>query len=169
MKHMWHQGRNDLELWLRSCQCCTRWDNHIPGLTGKLGSRKSIEKEKRGGENGEEKLGEGEWGLYLGDICHPGLVWRTWEATEGDMPEFILTCASVTAVPAASGTGNGSVGSSTVMLCPATHQTYQGAPKEKWALHSFSTCMWEMWGICLQQSLAQMAAAKPHSRKDYFL
>lgn len=66
----------DLTLWLRSYQCCTRWDNHIPALTGKVGSRKSIVKEKRDGENGEEKL-EGDWSVCPGFICHPGLVWRT--------------------------------------------------------------------------------------------
>lgn len=54
----------DVALWLRSYQRCTTWDNHIPGLTGKVGSRKAIEKEKRDGENGEEKLGEGE-GFYV--------------------------------------------------------------------------------------------------------
>lgn len=66
----------DLALRLRSYQCCTRWDNHLPALTGKVGSRDSIEQGKRDGENGEEKLG-GEWGVCLGEICLPGVVRRT--------------------------------------------------------------------------------------------
>lgn len=121
----------DLALWLRSYQCFTRWDSHIPGLTGKLGSRKSIEKEGwrewggKAGRRGVMFMSRRHLPSWAGveDLrshrrgharTHPDLC-PSDSSPSSQTPQPL---AQVLAVQAAA----------LVMLCLDTHQTYQGAP-----------------------------------------